>query len=69
MWGNVWIAIGAILPGIGGTFTRMGHVEVLYITEILGIPLIWPGYHTIINDRTQSVHSNQQNTRTAEKIA
>lgn len=42
--GNVLIAIGAILPGIGGTFTRMGYVEVLYVTELLGLALIFLGY-------------------------
>jgi hypothetical protein len=42
--GNVLIAIGAILPGIGGTFTRLGHVEVLYVTEFVGLLLIYAGY-------------------------
>lgn len=42
--GNVYIAIGAILPGIGGTFTRFGHVEVLYVTEFVGLLLIYVGY-------------------------
>jgi hypothetical protein len=42
--GNVLIAIGAILPGIGGTFTRLGHVEVLYVTEFIGLLLIYAGY-------------------------
>lgn len=42
--GNTLIAIGAILPGIGGAFTRLGFVEVLYIGEILGLLLIWRGY-------------------------
>jgi hypothetical protein len=44
MWANVFIAIGAILPGIGGTATRMGHVEVLYVTELIGLLLTWTGY-------------------------
>ena len=44
MWANTWIAIGAILPGIGGTATRMGHVEVLYVTELIGLLFIWAGY-------------------------
>lgn len=44
MWANVFIAIGAILPGIGGTATRMGHVEVLYVTELVGMLLTWTGY-------------------------
>ncbi len=42
--GNWFIAIGAILPGIGGTATRMGHVEVLYVTELVGIVLIYIGF-------------------------
>ncbi|HWA57861.1 MAG TPA: hypothetical protein VG692_11445 [Gemmatimonadales bacterium] len=41
---NVAIATGGILPGIGGTFTRFGHVEVLYVTEFLGLVLIAIGY-------------------------
>jgi hypothetical protein len=44
MWANVLIAIGALLPGIGGTATRMGHVEVLYVTELVGMLLTWTGY-------------------------
>ena len=42
--GNCWIALGALLPGIGGTATRMGHTEVLYVMELIGIILIWVGY-------------------------
>jgi len=46
--GNILIAIGAILPGIGGTFTRFGHVEVLYVTEFVGLLLIFAGYRANI---------------------
>ena len=60
MWGNVFIAVGAILPGIGGASARAGHVEVLYVTELLGLSLIWLGYRTIVNDRVVSVHANQR---------
>jgi multisubunit Na+/H+ antiporter MnhB subunit len=42
--GNCFIAVGALLPGIGGTATRMGYTEVLYVMELLGIILIWIGY-------------------------
>lgn len=42
--GNAAIALGGLLPGIGGTFTRFGHVEVLYVTEFLGLVLIYLGY-------------------------
>jgi len=44
--GNTLIAVGAILPGIGGTATRMGHTEVLYVTELIGLLLIWAGYRS-----------------------
>jgi hypothetical protein len=46
--GNILIAVGAILPGIGGTFTRFGLVEVLYVTELLGLILIFFGYRRCV---------------------
>ncbi len=58
--GNALIAVGAILPGIGGTFTRLGHVEVLYVTELIGLTLIWAGYRTIVGDRSLSIHAAQR---------
>lgn len=45
---NILIAIGAILPGIGGTATRMGYTEVLYVTELAGLMLTWAGYRISI---------------------
>jgi hypothetical protein len=42
--GNILIAVGAILPGIGGALTRAGYVEALYITELVGLILIYRGY-------------------------
>ena len=41
--GNALIAVGAILPGIGGSFAKAGMVEVLYVGECIGIMLIWLG--------------------------
>ena len=49
--GNVFIAIGALLPGIGGTFTRMGYVNVLFATELAGLLLIYAGYLIIKLDK------------------
>ena len=57
--GNILIAIGALLPGIGGSFTRFGHVEVLYVTELVGLSLIFAGYLTMKADRSASVHRVQ----------
>jgi hypothetical protein len=58
--GNLLIAIGGLLPGIGGSFTKFGYVEVLYVTEFIGLLFIYFGYRTIRNDDTISVHANQQ---------
>ena len=49
--GNVYIAIGAILPGIGGGFTRFGHTEVLYVTELIGLLCIFAGYRLNVTGR------------------
>jgi hypothetical protein len=58
--GNWLIAIGALLPGIGGSFTRFGQVEVLFVTEFIGISLIWAGYRAMTQTRTASIHAAQQ---------
>lgn len=57
--GNILIAVGALLPGIGGAATRAGYVEVLYVTELLGLAMIWLGYHKMATDRSSSIHANQ----------
>ena len=54
-WGNGLICIGALLPGIGGTFTRMGYTEVLYVTEFIGIILIYFGYRLNVGGRPAAV--------------
>lgn len=59
-WGNVMIAVGAILPGIGGSATRLGHVEVLYVTEFIGLCLIFSAYLLMRRDAGVSVHTVQQ---------
>lgn len=57
--GNLFIAFGGLLPGIGGSFTKFGYTEVLYVTELLGIILIYLGYITIRQDKTLSVYAIQ----------
>jgi hypothetical protein len=42
--GNIYIAVGALLPGVGGFLSRIGHTEGLYVGEFVGIVLIWFGY-------------------------
>ncbi|MBO6517591.1 MAG: hypothetical protein JJ975_13675 [Bacteroidia bacterium] len=49
--GNIFIAIGGLLPGIGGSFTRIGYVNVLFVTEFIGLVLIYVGYKIIKNEK------------------
>ncbi len=64
--GNVLIAIGAILPGVGGSFARAGVVEVLYVTELIGLILIWAGYRVIATDTRPSAHDVQRSQVSSE---
>lgn len=43
-YANALIAAGGLLPGIGGAMTRFGNTEALYVTELLGLLLIYAGY-------------------------
>ena len=58
--GNLLIALGGLLPGIGGSFTKFGYVEVLFVTEFIGLILIYFGYKVIRSDKVESLHTNQQ---------
>lgn len=42
--GNVLIAVGALLPAFGGTFSRFGIPAALYIGELLGAILMFWGF-------------------------
>ena len=57
--GNVLIALGGLLPGIGGSFTKFGYVEVLYVTELIGLCFIFFGYLVIRKDSKPSLWKEQ----------
>jgi hypothetical protein len=44
MVGNILIAVGAILPAIGGSFIKMGLPDFLYLSEFLGTILMYIGF-------------------------
>ncbi len=46
--------------GIGGSFTRFGYVEVLFVTEFIGLILIWAGYRAMASQPVASIHAVQQ---------
>ena len=46
--GTALIALGGLLPGVGGTMAKTGMVEALYVAELAGLLLIWAGYEFCI---------------------
>lgn len=58
--GNILIAVGALLPGIGGSFTRFGYTEVLYVTEFVGIILIYLGYRRATRGAEAMEHPSRE---------
>ena len=46
--GNVLIALGALMPAFGGTFSRFGIPNALYISEFLGAVIMFVGFLTAI---------------------
>lgn len=58
-YGNILIAIGGLLPGIGGASSKFGHIEILYITEFVGICFIHAGYQMVKSSSVPSIYSAQ----------
>jgi hypothetical protein len=44
MYGNILIAAGALMPTLGGAFIRAGLADWLYLSEFLGIILMYAGF-------------------------
>jgi hypothetical protein len=42
--GNILIAVGALLPAFGGTFSRFGISGALYLSELLGAVIMFAGF-------------------------
>jgi hypothetical protein len=44
MIGNILIAAGALMPAMGGSFLKMGLPDFLYLSELLGVILMYVGF-------------------------
>ncbi len=44
MVGNILIAAGALMPAMGGTFIRAGLPDWLYLSEFIGVVLMYVGF-------------------------
>ena len=67
--GNIWIAVGALLPGIGGSLTRAGFVEALYVTELVGLIFIWVGYRLNVREKKPTLKAVPRTVQKAAVLA
>jgi hypothetical protein len=44
MIGNILIAAGAMAPAIGGSFIKMGLPDLLYLSELIGVVVMYVGF-------------------------
>lgn len=44
MWGNFLIAAGALMPAMAGSFIKAGLVDWLYLSELVGVVLMYVGF-------------------------
>jgi len=44
MIGNILIAIGALAPAMAGSFVKLGLVDGLYLSELIGVVLMYIGF-------------------------
>jgi hypothetical protein len=58
--GNIFIALGATLPAFGGTFSRFGVPNALYIGELLGAVLMFIGFIRATTPMGESVRNRRE---------
>ncbi len=45
--GSIYISFGTLLPSIGGFYTKIGYVNILFISGLIGLGFIYRGYRII----------------------
>jgi hypothetical protein len=64
MLGNILIATGALIPAMAGSFVKAGLVDWLYLSELLGVVLMYSGFmlatasKPVENRQPASAHSD-----------
>lgn len=53
--GNILIAAGALFPAMAGSFVKAGLVDALYISELLGVVLMFVGFLNATSAQTKEV--------------
>jgi hypothetical protein len=62
MLGNILIAVGALMPAMGGTFVKLGVVNLLYLSEFVGVVIMYFGF---LQATTRPVAAQQAAPRVA----
>lgn len=57
--GNVFIALGGLSPALGGTLARLGTPEYLYISELVGVIVIFIGFALATRQQPVEVPATQ----------
>jgi hypothetical protein len=55
--GNVLIAMGGLSPALGGTLARLGATEFLYLSELIGVVVIFIGFRLATTQQPVPVKS------------
>jgi len=69
--GNILIALGALAPGLGGLFSRLGLSGYLYLGELLGAVLMYAGFLRSTRDASAeqvATDPGEPSTVTATKV-
>lgn len=53
--GNVFIALGGLSPALGGTLARIGATEFLYVSELIGVIVIFIGFRLATTQQSITV--------------
>lgn len=62
MWGNVLIAVGALMPASAGTMIKLDLGDWLYLSELLGAAIMYAGFLLATAHQPQSARQSAQAT-------
>lgn len=51
MLGNILIAAGALMPAMAGSLLKAGLVDILYLSELVGVVLMYSGFLLAVSTR------------------
>ncbi|MEZ4616537.1 MAG: hypothetical protein R2867_13700 [Caldilineaceae bacterium] len=69
MVGCIMLAVGALTVAAGGSLTRLGHQEYLYIAMSAGVALMFWGYLKTIRPIAPAIASTLGHTDLSKPIA